>query len=70
MKGRLGPEEHSEGNSAAGVLGAKVAEIKRVPMLPEVGKKERNLVIIHKTGQTPEQYPRRAGVVARKPLGS
>ena len=70
MKGRLGPEEHSEGNSAAGVLGAKVAEIKRVPMLPEVGQKERNLVIIQKTGQTPEQYPRRAGVVARKPLGS
>lgn len=70
MKGRLGPEELSEGGGAAGALGAKVAEIKRVPMLPEVGRKERHLVIIQKTGETPARYPRRAGVVARKPLGS
>ncbi len=47
-----------------------VAEKKRVPMLPEVGQKERNLVIIQKTGETPVRYPRRAGVVAKKPLGS
>ncbi len=70
MKGRLGPEELSEGSSAEGVLGATVAEVKHVPMLPEVGQKERNLVIIQKTGETPARYPRRAGVVARKPLGS
>lgn len=70
MKGRLGPEELSEASSAAEALGAMVAEIKRVPMLPEVGQKERNLVIIQKTGETPVRYPRRAGVVAKKPLGS
>ncbi|MBA2535196.1 MAG: 16S rRNA (guanine(527)-N(7))-methyltransferase RsmG [Rubrobacter sp.] len=70
MKGRLGPEELSEASSAAEALGAMVAEKKRVPMLPEVGQKERNLVIIQKTGETPVRYPRRAGVVAKKPLGS
>lgn len=70
MKGKLEPEELSEGNSAAGVLGAKVVEVKQVPMLPEVGQKQRNLVIIQKTGETSARYPRRAGVVARKPLCS
>jgi len=70
MKGRLGPEELSGGNSAAGALGAEVVEIKRVPMLPEVGQKERNLVIIQKTRETPARYPRRAGMMAKKPLGS
>ncbi|CAN5692225.1 16S rRNA (guanine(527)-N(7))-methyltransferase RsmG [soil metagenome] len=52
MKGRLGPEELSEARSAAEALRANVAEIKRVSMLPEVGQKERNLVIIQKTGET------------------
>ena len=70
MKGRVEPEELSEGNSAAGALGATVAEVKHVPMLPEVGQKQRNLVIIKKTGETPARYPRRAGVVARKPICS
>jgi hypothetical protein len=44
--------------------------VKHVPMLPEVGQKQRNLVIIQKTGETPARYPRRAGVVARKPICS
>ena len=70
MKGRLGPEELSEGSRAAGLLGAEVAEVKHVPILPEVGEKERNLVIIQKTGHTDARYPRRAGTAAKKPLGS
>ncbi len=70
MKGRLEPDELTKGRSAAWALGAKIPELKRVQMLPEVGQKERNLVIIHKTGETPARHPRRAGVVAKKPLGS
>ena len=69
MKGRLEPDELAEGNRAADALGAKVAEISRVPKLPEIGEKERNLVILEKTRETPAQYPRRPGIVAKRPLG-
>jgi 16S rRNA (guanine527-N7)-methyltransferase len=69
MKGKLEPEELEVGRAAAGELGAKLVEVKPVPMLEEVGHKERNLVVIQKIRETPARYPRRAGVVARKPLG-
>ena|SRR5215217_3972097 len=69
MKGRLEPGEFAEGDQAADTLGAKVAEITRVPMLPEVGEKERNLVILEKIRETPGRYPRRPGIVAKRPLG-
>jgi 16S rRNA (guanine527-N7)-methyltransferase len=70
MKGRLDAEELSEGRRAAGMLRAKVAEVKRVPTIPEVGDKERNLVIIEKVRETPGGYPRRSGIVAKRPLGA
>jgi hypothetical protein len=38
-------------------------------MLPEIGEKERNLVILEKMGETPVRYPRRAGIVSKRPLG-
>ena len=69
MKSRLEPEELAEGNTAVDALGAKVAETTRVPILPEVGEKERNLVILEKIRETPAQYPRRSGIVAKRPLG-
>lgn len=69
MKGRLGPEELSEGSRAAGPLGAKIAEVKPVAILPEVGDKERNLVVIEKVRETPARYPRRSGMAIKKPLG-
>jgi 16S rRNA (guanine527-N7)-methyltransferase len=69
MKGRLEPEELTEGDGAVAALGAKVAATTRVPTLPEVGEKERHLVILQKIRQTPAQYPRRPGIVAKRPLG-
>jgi 16S rRNA (guanine527-N7)-methyltransferase len=69
MKGRLDPEELAEGHRALEALGARVAETTRVPLLPEVGEKERNLVILEKTRETPPRYPRRAGIAAKRPLG-
>jgi 16S rRNA (guanine527-N7)-methyltransferase len=69
MKSRLEPDELSEGSRAAEVLGARVAKIIPVPMLPEIGEKERNLVILQKIRETPAQYPRRSGTAAKKPLG-
>jgi 16S rRNA (guanine527-N7)-methyltransferase len=69
MKGRLEPEEFAEGNRAVDALGAKVAATTKVPMLPEVGEKERNLIILEKIRETPARYPRRRGLVAKRPLG-
>jgi 16S rRNA (guanine527-N7)-methyltransferase len=69
MKGRLEPEELAEGKRAVDALGAQVVKITRVPMLPEVGEKERHLVILEKTRETPERYPRRTSIVAKRPLG-
>ena len=69
MKGRLEPEELAEGNGALDALGAKLAETTRVPILPEVGEKERHLVIFEKVRETPARYPRRPGIVAKRPLG-
>lgn len=69
MKGRLEPGELAEGNRAVEALGARVAEVTRVAILPEVGEKERNLVILEKIRRTPARYPRRSGMVGRRPLG-
>jgi 16S rRNA (guanine527-N7)-methyltransferase len=69
MKGRLDEVEISEGERAAEKLGAEVAEIVRVPRLPELGEKHRSLVIVRKVGETPREYPRSVGTPAKKPLG-
>ena len=69
MKGRLEREEFEEGGRAAGVLGARILGVEPVEMLAEVGEKERNLAIIQKVEETPARYPRRPGVVAKRPLG-
>jgi 16S rRNA (guanine527-N7)-methyltransferase len=69
MKGRLEDEEVLEGERAAEMLGAEVQEIIRVPRLPEIGEKQRSLVVLRKVGETPNIYPRRVGAPAKKPLG-
>jgi 16S rRNA (guanine527-N7)-methyltransferase len=69
MKGRLPDKELSEGEKAADKLGARVSKLIRVPHLPEVGEKERRLVVFQKVRETPRKYPRNVGVPAKKPLG-
>jgi 16S rRNA (guanine527-N7)-methyltransferase len=69
MKGRLHGEEVSEGGRAAEMTGAEVREIITVPRLPEVGEKQRSLVILRKVRKTPGRYPRSVGMPAKKPLG-
>lgn len=69
MKGRLDGVEVEEGERAAEKLGAEVAEVIRVPRLPELGEKQRSLVILRKVGETPKEYPRSVGMPAKKPLG-
>lgn len=69
MKGRLEREEFEEGGRAVGVLGATIAGVEPVQMLPEVGDKARNLVILQKVEKTPARYPRKPGAVVKRPLG-
>jgi len=69
MKGRLEEKEISEGERAAERLGARVTGLIRVPRIPELGEKQRHLIILQKVAETPGKYPRKVGVAARKPLG-
>jgi 16S rRNA (guanine527-N7)-methyltransferase len=69
MKGRLEDEEIAEGERAAQKLGARFSQLIRVPRLPELEIKERCLVILEKTEETPREYPRNVGVPAKRPLG-
>jgi 16S rRNA (guanine527-N7)-methyltransferase len=69
MKGPLHPGELEEGKRAARELGATLLDTVRVPVLPELGDKERWLVILKKVRRTPGKYPRRVGTPARNPLG-
>jgi 16S rRNA (guanine527-N7)-methyltransferase len=69
MKAGLQSEELEEGRRATGALGARVARVKPVTMLPEVGDKKRNLVVLAKVRETPARYPRKAGMATRRPLG-
>lgn len=70
MKGRLEPAELFEGERAVEALGARISERIRVPLLPEVGDRERQLVILEKVRATPARYPRRPGAATKRPLGS
>lgn len=69
MKGRVGKDELRRGEYAASVVGGEVSEIIKVSRLPEYEQKQRHLVVFKKTEETPEKYPRRVGLPAKKPLG-
>ena len=71
MKAKLETDEDelAEGELAAKRLGARVSEVLQVSHLPEVGAKERRLVILEKVSETPGKYQRKVGVAAKKPLG-
>lgn len=60
-------EEISRAGRAIGLLGGSLREVKKVdlPPLPN----GRCLVIIDKLSPTPEKYPRRPGLPAKRPIG-
>jgi 16S rRNA (guanine527-N7)-methyltransferase len=63
-KGQI-EEELSQAAKAIDTLGGKLKEVKRVELeLLE----QRFLVMVEKVSPTPQRYPRRAGVPARRPL--
>jgi 16S rRNA (guanine527-N7)-methyltransferase len=70
MKARLDEAELREGKKAAELVGAKVSERIPVPFIPELGDRERQLVIIEKVRATPARYPRKPGMPTKRPLGA
>jgi 16S rRNA (guanine527-N7)-methyltransferase len=60
-------QELQEGEKAAQILGVHMLSAELLPALE--GEQVTRLVIAAKIGRTPPQYPRRAGVPAREPLG-
>lgn len=70
MKGPRADEELAEAGNAMKILGGTLREIKRITLLPagEGDAVERTLLIVEKTAQTPEKYPRIYGKIKNKPL--
>lgn len=66
MKGPNVTEEINEGEKAIEILGGKLQEIIQVKV--EESDLEHNLVVIKKIKDTPNKYPRKAGMVTKKPL--
>jgi 16S rRNA (guanine527-N7)-methyltransferase len=66
-KGFRDPSEEMAGARAAGELGLAPAEV--VPSTPYPGSRNRHLYVYSKVSTTPDKYPRRAGMAAKKPLG-
>jgi len=60
-------EEISRANKAISILGGSLREVKRVDLAEFAD--ERWLVIIDKLSPTPQKYPRRPGMPAKRPLG-
>lgn len=66
-KGARSAEEEAGGRAAAEHLGLEVGEVLRV--LPFEGARDRHLHVFRKTAPTPERFPRRPGMAAKRPLG-
>jgi 16S rRNA (guanine527-N7)-methyltransferase len=65
-KGARDPAEEASGAGAAAELGFELREIR--PVAPYRGSRNRHLYVYSKVRPTPDKYPRRTGVAARKPL--
>lgn len=66
MKGESGPAEAQSAEDAIHLLGGRLHKL--IPVnLPGV-EEERYLVVIAKTAATPDRFPRRVGIPAKRPL--
>lgn len=64
-KGPAVREEVSSGGKAAGLLGGEMGELIDL----EIPGRSHYIQILEKNSRTPNQYPRKAGVPGRRPLG-
>jgi 16S rRNA (guanine527-N7)-methyltransferase len=66
LKGETGPAEAHAAEEALRILGGKIEQI--IPVeLPRVVE-SRYLIIVEKHAATPQKYPRRVGIPAKRPL--
>ena len=66
MKGESGPAEAQSAENAIHILGGQLHKL--IPVtLPGV-EEERYLIVIAKTAATPDRFPRRVGIPAKRPL--
>lgn len=66
LKGSDAPNELDEAKKAIKVLGGKTEKMEGFQLPSE--QAERNIIIINKLTPTPKQYPRKAGMPAKKPM--
>ncbi len=66
-RGRRDPPDEAAAARAARELGLEVLEPVRV--VPYPGAAHRHLHALVKAGETPERFPRRAGIARKRPLG-
>jgi 16S rRNA (guanine527-N7)-methyltransferase len=66
-KGTVDADEQQLGRRAADEVGLELEGVRRVE--PFVGARDRHLHVYRKVAPTPERFPRRAGMAAKRPLG-
>jgi 16S rRNA (guanine527-N7)-methyltransferase len=66
-KGARDAAEESAGRLAAAEVGMELEEVRRV--VPFAAARDRHLHVYRKVAPTPERFPRRAGMAAKRPLG-
>ncbi|MFL5823183.1 MAG: 16S rRNA (guanine(527)-N(7))-methyltransferase RsmG [Solirubrobacteraceae bacterium] len=66
-RGRRDREAEAAASRAAEVLGMQVVEVREVQPYPEAH--DRYLHLFSKVRETPDEFPRRPGVAAKRPLG-
>ena len=66
-KGAVDPDEQRLGRGAADELGMALEGVLRVE--PFAGARDRHLHVYRKVAPTPERFPRRPGMAAKRPLG-
>jgi 16S rRNA (guanine527-N7)-methyltransferase len=66
-KGRVEPDELQRGKEAASQVGMAFEDVLRVEPFAEA--RDRHLYVFRKVAPTPERFPRRPGVAAKRPLG-
>jgi 16S rRNA (guanine527-N7)-methyltransferase len=67
QKGESGPAEAEQAAPALETLGGRIRDLVPInlPGVPET----RFLIVIEKTSTTPDRFPRRPGIAAKRPLG-
>jgi 16S rRNA (guanine527-N7)-methyltransferase len=65
-KGRRDPDEEARGKRAAELVGLEPVAVR--PVEPYPGSRDRHLHLYRKVSPTPDRFPRRAGMAAKRPL--